>query len=157
MLEFIERVPNCFERSCAMGHFTASAFLLNRPMTHACLLHHTKLNLLVQPGGHCDGDPDVLQVALKEAQEETGIAQITPLTPDIFDIDIHLIPANAKEAAHYHFDIRFLLHAYGDDTLVQNHESRALRWVAQDEYPAPDMASNESVVRMFEKWKQLKL
>lgn len=155
MLEFIIHVPNCFERSCRLGHFTASAFLLNVDMTSTCLLHHAKLNLWVQPGGHADGDPDLRAVALKEAQEETGIQEIRLLEEGIFDIDIHLIPDSSKEAAHYHFDVRFLLHAYGDDTLIQNHESNGLRWVAHDEYPWQGLLAEPSVMRMFEKWKKL--
>ena len=146
MFEFLETCDDCFLRSCSVGHFTASAFLLNKNMTHVCLMHHAKLDKWMQLGGHCDGDHDVLSVAIKEAQEESGIKNIRPIKTDIFDIDMHLTPANSKDEAHYHFDIRFLLHAYNDDRLVQNHESKALRWVdfASDEIP-------ENVVRMFRK------
>jgi hypothetical protein len=149
MLEFIMTCDDCFLRSCRVGHFTASAFLLNKNRTHACLMHHTKLNQWMQLGGHCDGDPDVLNVAIKEAQEESGIKNISPISHDIFDIDIHLIPPNHKDEAHYHFDIRFLLHAYDDDRLVKNHESNELRWVKTGDKDIP-----QNVIRMFEKWKK---
>jgi 8-oxo-dGTP pyrophosphatase MutT (NUDIX family) len=113
-------------------------------------MHHRKLNLWVQLGGHCDGDANVLAVAIKEAQEESGIMHIEPLSLQIFDVDIHLIPANAKEAEHYHYDIRFLLGAQSDEEFVQNSESKELRWISKD---AKQMPTNErSVVRMFEKW-----
>ena len=56
------------------------------------LMHHTKLDKWFQLGGHCDGDPDVINVAIKEASEESGIKNIKPLSLEIFDIDIHLIP-----------------------------------------------------------------
>lgn len=147
MLELLATCDDCFLRSCRVGHFTASAFLLNKNMTHACLMHHAKLDKWVQPGGHCDGDFDVLNVAIKEAQEETGILELKPVSSEIFDIDMHLIPPNSKEGAHYHFDIRFLLHAYNNDTLIKNHESKDLKWFDNSDVKVP-----LNVLRMFKKW-----
>lgn len=149
MIEFLSSCEDCFLRSCRVGHFTSSAFLLNREKTHILLMHHSKLDRWMQLGGHCDGDHDVANVAIKEAKEESGINKIKTIGTDIFDLDIHLIPANKKEAAHYHFDIRFLLHAYGDDMPQKNHESKELRWISiHDEYiPSQEI----SVLRMFEK------
>ena len=148
MLEFLIACDDCFLRSCRVGHFTSSAFLLNKNMTHVCLMHHTKLDKWMQLGGHCDGDYDILNVAIKEAQEESGIKNIKPIKEEIFDIDVHLIPPNINDEAHYHFDIRFLLHAYDDDTLIKNHESQELRWVKSNDKDVP-----ENVFRMFKKWR----
>ena len=149
MLELIDCCPDCFLRSCRVGHFTASAFLLNKEMTHVLLMHHTKLDKWMQLGGHCDGDSDVLNVAIKEAQEESGIINIRALKSDIFDIDIHLIPPTEKEASHYHFDIRFLLHAHLDDKFTKNHESKELKWIEKTSKNIP--SESESVLRMFRK------
>lgn len=150
MLELLSTCDDCFLRTCRVGHFTASALLLNKDMTKVCLMHHRKLDKWMQLGGHCDGDPAVLTVAIKEAQEESGIINIKPVKEDIFDLDIHLIPANAKDEVHYHFDIRFLLHAYDNDTLVKNHEAKALKWVAKTTPNLP-----KSVSRMVEKLKSM--
>lgn len=149
MLELIVTCDDCFCRSCRVGHFTASAFLLNKELTHALLMHHRKLDKWIQLGGHCDGDPDILGVAIKEAQEESGISEIKPVNDRIFDIDIHLVPPINKDEAHYHFDIRFLLHAYKDDRVCKNHESKALRWVRKDAMNIPSVS--DSVRRMFRK------
>ncbi len=154
MLELLDNCDDCFLRSCRVGHFTASALLLNKDLSKVLLMHHRKLDIWVQPGGHCDGDADVLNVAIKESQEESGIIDIKPLSQEIFDLDIHLIPPSKKEEAHYHFDVRFLLHAYNDDNLVQNHESKELRWVDKDARNAP--TKSRSVLRMFEKLMVLK-
>lgn len=150
MLNFIKEHDDCFERSLAIGHITASAWLVNKEQTHALLMHHTKLDRWFQLGGHCDGDPDVLRVAVKEAQEESGITHIAPLSDTIFDIDIHLIPANSKEQEHYHYDVRFLLQVTSDEKVVQNGESKELRWIGKnrDELPTNEL----SVIRMFNKW-----
>lgn len=150
MIEFIEEHPNCFERSLTIGHITASAWLLNKNHSKALLMHHSKLEKWFQLGGHCDGNPDVLTVATKEAQEESGIINITPISKDIFDIDIHLIPENPKEKAHYHYDVRFLLQVTSDEQVIQNNESKELRWIEKDLSGLP--TQNQSVVRMFKKW-----
>lgn len=150
MLNFIKAHDDCFERSLAIGHITASAWLVNKEQTHALLMHHTKLDRWFQLGGHCDGDPDVLGVAIKEAQEESGIMHIAPLSNKIFDIDIHLIPANSKEKEHYHYDVRFLLQVTSDEQVVQNGESKELRWIGKNKNELP--TAELSVTRMFNKW-----
>jgi 8-oxo-dGTP pyrophosphatase MutT (NUDIX family) len=115
-------------------------------------MHHAKLDRWLQLGGHCDGDVDVLAVAIKEAQEESGIIGIKPVSPEIFDIDIHLIPANKNEQEHYHYDVRFLLQVTSDEEIVSNRESKELRWIKKDSSQLP---TNElSVIRMFKKWSQ---
>ena len=149
MIKFIESNENCFERSLAIGHITASSWLLNKGRSKALLMHHSTLGRWLQPGGHCDGDPDVLRVAIREAREESGITQIEPISKNIFDIDIHLIPENGREKSHYHYDVRFLLRVASDEEVVKNLESKELRWVGKDKSELP---TNElSVVRMFNK------
>jgi len=150
IIDFITQYDQCFERTLEIGHITASSWLLNKSGTHALLMHHAKLNMWVQLGGHCDGDPDVLAVAIKEAQEESGIMGIKPINTTIFDIDVHLIPANSREKEHYHYDIRFLLQVTSDEPVIQNSESKALSWFNKNVLELP---TNElSVVRMFKKW-----
>lgn len=155
MMDFIERYTECFERSLLIGHVTASALLINKEGTHCLLMHHAKLNQWFQLGGHCDGDSDVARVALREAQEESGINNITLAMPGIFDIDIHTIPANSKEPEHDHYDIRFLLKVTSDENIIQNSESKELRWIANADSQMP--SCNESVVRMVNKWGKLHL
>lgn len=149
-LTFVEQNPDCFERSLTSGHITGSAWLLNKDKTHALLMHHTKLDRWFQLGGHCDGDADVLAVALKEAQEESGIQHIAAMNKTIFDVDVHLIPANATHSAHYHYDIRFLLHVTSNEEIIHNHESKELRWISKNPQELPTTAP--SVTRMFHKW-----
>ncbi|MFT6765505.1 MAG: 8-oxo-dGTP pyrophosphatase MutT (NUDIX family) [Alteromonas naphthalenivorans] len=152
-LEFVNQHEDCFERTLEIGHITGSGWLLNKEETKALLLHHTKLDRWFQLGGHCDGDSDVLAVTTKECQEESGINGIEPLSLKIFDIDIHTIPARLHEPEHDHYDIRFLLKVTSDEKLVQNRESKELRWISKDPSELP--TQERSVTRMFEKWLQL--
>lgn len=154
MINFIRRHPDCFERTLITGHITASAWLLNQDYSQALLMHHNKLDRWFQLGGHCDGDHDVLAVAIKEAQEESGVTEITPVNINIFDIDIHLIPDTPKEKAHYHYDVRFLLNVISNEQIKQNSESKELRWITKNIQTLP--TDNPSVVRMFHKWLSLK-
>lgn len=150
MIKFIADHENCFERSLLVGHITGSSWLLNKEKTHALMMHHAKLDQWFQLGGHCDGNPDVMAVALQEAQEESGISTIMPISNHIFDIDIHLIPENSKEKAHYHYDICFLLAVTSNEQITQNNESKELRWISKNINELP--TSNSSVVRKFNKW-----
>ena len=150
ILAFIEKYEDCFKRSLEVGHITASAWILNNDKSKALLMHHAKLDKWFQLGGHCDGNPDVLAVALKEAQEESGIQKIVPISREIFDIDIHLIPANSREKEHYHYDIRFLLQVTSSEDIIQNRESKELRWINKNSKELP--TNNPSVIRMFNKW-----
>jgi 8-oxo-dGTP pyrophosphatase MutT (NUDIX family) len=152
MISFLNEHPNCFERSCLQGHFTGSCWLLSRDKQKALIMHHKKLNIWVQLGGHCDGDKDVLQVALKEAMEESGIHSISPLSHEIFDIDIHPIPERKNEPAHIHLDVRFLLGVDDDENFTQNDESFELKWLdIHDENFPPYLE------RMVKKWRSLYL
>ena len=146
-IHFIEQHPDCFERSLLTGHVTGSAWIVNKQGTHVLMMHHKKLDKWFQPGGHCDGDPDVMAVAAKEAFEETGI-EVRLLTPAVFDVDHHVIPARKDIPEHIHYDIRFLLRAKTKDFLVSD-ESNALAWFKVKD--VIDGAFDESLVRMAKK------
>ena len=113
------------------------------------MTHHRKLGRWLQPGGHADGEADIANVALREAMEESGINDISALSDQIFDIDIHEIPARGKEPAHFHYDCRFLLQATHDDYVVSE-ESYDLRWIGAHEIPS--FTDEASVLRMLRKW-----
>jgi len=145
---FIDAHPDCFHRACPTGHVTGSAWIVDASGDRALLTHHRKLGLWLQPGGHCDGDPDPLAVALREAREETGL-EVRALDESIFDLDVHPIPARGHEPAHHHFDVRFLVRAANDRFRVSE-ESRALAWVPAD--AVVTLTERESVLRMARKW-----
>ena len=150
-VNFVREHPRCFERDCWAGHVTGSAWLVNGSRDAVLLTHHKKLDRWLQVGGHSDGVADPLQVAIREAEEESGLA-VEVCDPAIFDVDIHEIPARKSDPSHYHFDVRFALVSSQDDAFRVSDESHALAWV-----PVSDMGAytNEvSVVRMAEKWLQ---
>ena len=127
MLRFAADHADALLRSCPAGHFTGSALVVDATGEHTLLLFHTKLQRWLQPGGHADGDANLVAVALREATEETGIIGLS-IDPDPLDLDIHAIRPPG-EAPHLHLDVRFLVVAPADAVVQGNHESEALRWV----------------------------
>lgn len=156
---FVEAHSQCFERSLAVGHVTASALVVNPKLDQVLLLHHRKLKKWLQLGGHCDGNADTKKIALKEAHEESGLPlnelsflnyeNSTPEKVVAFDLDIHVIPERKQEAAHKHYDIRYLILADPLTPLRPNHESNDLRWFTLNE--AKQITSELSMHRQFEK------
>ena len=146
---FVEAHADCFERSLQIGHITGSAWVVDRQRAHALLTHHRKLNKWLQLGGHADGDPDILRVALREAREESSLDAIRPISENIFDVDIHVIPARGVEPEHLHYDVRFLLEADRSAPLTVSEESRSLAWMPLDEIIRVN--PEESMARMVAK------
>jgi 8-oxo-dGTP pyrophosphatase MutT (NUDIX family) len=148
-LSFLHSAPDAFDRHHLAAHFTGSAWLVSADGTRVLLTHHRKLDRWLQLGGHADGDRDLSAVALREAEEESGLVGLV-LEPGIFDIDRHVIPARNDVPEHWHYDVRYVVRADGEDFIVGD-ESHALAWRPI----APiveDPAADASLRRMARKW-----
>jgi 8-oxo-dGTP pyrophosphatase MutT (NUDIX family) len=152
-LELLEH-PDAFQRHHLPGHITGSSWILDSSRKFVLLVHHGTLNKWLQPGGHADGEENVLNVALREAQEETGVNHFRLLYPTIFDLDIHPIPARANFPDHLHYDIRFLFEADKQEKVVVSEESHDVAWMPIDELKKLT-GDNRSVMRMAEKARRL--
>ncbi len=151
---FLRRFPtHWWQRSNTEGHVTASTMVVNRDKKYTLLLHHAKLNRWLQPGGHLDTtDDSPAEGALREAREESGIATLSLVSEKLFDVDVHPIPARGSgataEAAHLHYDVRYLVIADSDDVTLSN-ESTGFEWRPLEGLIADD--SDESISRMARK------
>lgn len=143
-------VPDGFLRNNLEGHFTGSAWLVSADGQRVLLTHHRKLARWLQLGGHADGDSDLARVALREAEEESGLSDLE-VEPEIFDLDRHWIPARADVPGHWHYDVRFVVHARGSEEFVVSEESHALAWRTIGEIAA-DANADESLRRMARRW-----
>ena len=152
MLELSQNGAACEARHFEPGHFTASAFVLSPDRSELVLIHHKKLGIWVQPGGHVEpSDADLNQAARREVKEEVGLGELAPFDGDaaaLFDVDIHLIPARKGDPAHEHFDVRYAFVASTRE-LVHSDEVLAQRWVKLAEVEG--IGSDRSVLRAVEK------
>jgi 8-oxo-dGTP pyrophosphatase MutT (NUDIX family) len=152
MIALLDSCADCFTRSAFPAHFTGSALVVNADGSRALLHHHRKLDRWLQFGGHCDGDEDVLRVARREAQEESGIDGLIVASVRPFDLDLHEIPAHGVEPRHWHYDVRYVLIAPENAVSCTSSESRELRWFTPSEME--ELPLDEGLQRMVGKWRR---
>lgn len=155
MIALLDSAPGCFDRNQFPAHFTGSALVVSADGARTLLNHHRFLNRWLQFGGHCDGEEDVLAVARREAEEESGIAGLILASARPFDLDIHAIPENPKrcEPAHEHYDIRWVLIAPEDAVCRVSEESHDLQWFAPSELGGLEL--DPGMLRLLGKWQAL--
>ena len=149
--QLLDDATDPFVRERVEGHFTGSAWVVGADGTRTLLTHHRKLQRWLQLGGHADGDRDLARVALKEAEEESGLSGLVLEDPAIFDIDKHWIPERKDVPGHWHYDVRFVIRALGGEAFVLSEESLELAWRPVTEVAA-DPESDESMQRMARRW-----
>ena len=148
VLDFCATHPDALERTCPEAHLTATAHVVDPADGRFVLLHHRKIGRWVHPGGHADGDSDLAAVALREAEEETGLAGLRVVQPAV-DLDVHVFEAPG-EPRHLHLDLRFVVLAPPGSAAAPppgNDESTAIRWVRRDDLDALGIATDDSVRR----------
>lgn len=150
-IDFVNHHEDVFDRHLLPAHVTGSAWVVSPDREQVLLLHHRKHGRWFQPGGHADGDADILRVALRECAEETGLdfEQIQLIDSQIFDVDIHTIPATGDMPQHEHIDIRFAMEIDDRLEIPGNHESNAVEWSAL--HRVLHYNNSRSTYRMLEK------
>lgn len=138
MLEYIDVVQDILVRDNTAAHFTVSAWIVNEDYTKIVMVYHNIYDSWSWTGGHVDGDSNFLRVALKEAEEETGLKDLTPLSEDIYGLEILEVPGHIKKGQqippHLHLNVTYLLQASELDTLsIKPDENSAVAWMALDE------------------------
>lgn len=138
ILQFIDRNPDALLRSNLAAHITASAFVVNQHMDQIVFAYHHIYQSWAWVGGHADGNPDLLDVALREAKEETGLTSIKPFTNDMFTIDVIYVHHHLKKGRyvpdHLHLNATYLLVADENEVPFANpEEHQDVRWFRIDE------------------------
>lgn len=138
ILSFIDRNPDALYRTNLTAHITSSAFVVNQKMTKILFAYHNIYDSWSWVGGHNDGNPDLLAVAIEEAIEETGIQTVIPYSSEIFTIDVIYVKNHIKKNKyvpdHLHLNATFLLIADESEPLTINHaENSGVKWFDIDD------------------------
>jgi len=128
LIAFVMAQEDCFDRRQPAGHVVASAWIVSPDRKQTLLLHHRSLGKWLQPGGHVENDPSLIDAARRELVEETGLKKFRLLSGEIFDVDVHTIPARGREPEHPHYDVRFIFEASPHAALKPSEEAVELRW-----------------------------
>lgn len=137
ILDFISKNDNVLVRENEIAHMTSSGFIVNKDRTKVLMIHHNIYNSWGWTGGHADGDSDLLEVAIKEAKEETGITNVRPIIDDICCIDILTVKGHIKKgkyvAPHLHLSVAYVLEAdEAEEVKVKEDENSGVKWVDID-------------------------
>lgn len=133
MLSLLDAKPDIYMRENQVAHMTASAWLLNKTHDKVLMIYHNIYHSWSWTGGHADGDRDLLAVAKREAEEETGVTDIKAVTEDIFSIEILTVDGHEKRGiyvpSHLHLNVTYLLEADEEEVLrVKPDENSGVKW-----------------------------
>ncbi|MBU1094281.1 MAG: NUDIX hydrolase [Firmicutes bacterium] len=133
ILQFIKLNNDCLLRSNLIAHITSSAIVVNKKMDKVLFIHHNIYNSWGWVGGHNDGNPNLLEVAIKEAIEETGVTHITPYNNEVLGIDVIYVENHIKNGKfigdHLHLNATFLLIADENEKLIiKEDENSGVKW-----------------------------
>lgn len=137
ILRYMDQCPDVLTRANETAHLTASAWVVNPERTRALMIYHNIYDSWAWPGGHADGEADLMSVAMREVREETGVADLRPASEEIFSLEILPVSAHFKRGRyvvpHLHLNLTYLLVA-GDkqQTRAKPDENSGVRWFDLD-------------------------
>ena len=154
MLDYINTFDNVLTRENEFGHFTASSWAVNKEKTKVLMIYHNIYKSWAWVGGHADGDADLLHVALKEAEEETGLKNIKPIQENIFSLEIICVNGHVKRgkyvSSHVHLNCTYLLEADENEELhIKEDENSGVKWIDIDK--AVDASNEENMKPIYQK------
>ena len=138
MLKYIDDFDDVLTRNNVYGHFTSTAFILNKQRTKILMIYHNIYKSWAWVGGHSDGDSDLLKVAIKEAKEETGLKSVIPILDNIYSLEILTVNGHFKRGkyvgSHVHLNITYLLEADEKEEIrIKEDENSGVKWISIDE------------------------
>lgn len=138
ILYSINVLENILTRDNEIAHMTSSSFVVNKEKSKVLMVHHNIYNSWSWTGGHADGEEDLLKVAIREVQEETGVKNVYPVGEDIFSLDVLPVLSHIKKgkyvAAHLHLSLAYLLEADEAELLtIKSDENSDVKWIPIEE------------------------
>lgn len=154
MIEYINTFRDALTRENKMCHFTASNWIVNKEKTKILMAYHNIYKSWAWTGGHADGESNLLNVALREAEEETGLKNLKVISDGIFSLQILTVDSHIKRgkfiSSHLHLDCCFLLEADENEMLkIKEDENSGVKWIDIDK--AVEMSNEEDMKPIYKK------
>ena len=133
ILEWIRNNDNAFLRENTVAHVTASAWVVNKDRSRVLMVYHNIYDSWSWLGGHADGETDLLSVAIRELQEESGICHVRPVSEEIFSVESLTVDGHVKRgeyvSSHLHLNVTYLLEASDEESLsIKKDENSGVAW-----------------------------
>lgn len=137
-LHYLDLFDNLYTRENKIAHISASCWIVNEHFDKVLMVHHNIYQSYSWVGGHADGDHNLLEVALREAKEETGVTSLKRLDNEIFAIDILPVFGHMKHnqyvSSHLHLNVTYACTCNEKDPLfVKEDENSDVCWIAIDD------------------------
>ena len=138
MLRYLDQFDDLFKRENQLAHFTASSWVVNRDRTKVLMVYHNIYQSWAWMGGHMDGETDFLATAIRETKEETGVEQVTPVSQELFSLEILSVDGHVKNGkqvgTHVHLNLTYLLEAdETQETNIKPDENSGVAWMGLEE------------------------
>lgn len=146
ILKYMNTFDDVFTRKNEFGHFTASSWAVNKQRTKVLMIYHNIYKSWAWTGGHADGETNLLETAIRELKEETGVKNVKILDNDIFSLEIIHVDGHIKRgkyvSSHVHLNLTYLLEVDENEVLqIKEDENSGVKWVNIDEV---ENVSNEN-------------
>ena len=140
ILYWLEHEPNVFSRDNYAAHFTASSWVVSPDRKKVLMIYHNIYNSWAWMGGHADGEKNLMSVALRETQEESGIKELVPLSGGIFSMEILTVDGHMKRgkyvSSHLHLNLTYLFEADPKAEIrIKPDENSGVSWFRTGELP----------------------
>ncbi len=137
-----------------LGLFTASFCVMYETLDKVLMVHHLIYRTWAWTGGHADGDDDLLRVAIREAQEETGVQDLKPLTGEMDSLDVLPVYGHLRRGeyvgTHLHLNASYILIASEEEAVRQkDDENDGVQWIPMDRLV--DYSNEPYLIRIYEK------
>ena len=151
ILSLLSSGQDLYTRDNPVAHLTASSWVVSPDRKQVLLIYHNLYRSWAWMGGHADGDRDLCRVALRETREESGLQDLTLVSPDIFSLESLTVDGHEKRgkfvSSHLHLNVTYLLEADPRQPIrVKPDENSGVAW-----FPVEEVAGKVSEPWMMQR------
>ena len=151
ILSLLSSGQDLYTRDNPVAHLTASSWVVSPDRKQVLLVYHNLYRSWSWMGGHADGDRDLCRVALRETREESGLEDLTLVSPEIFSLESLTVDGHEKRgnyiSSHLHLNVTYLLEADPSQPIrVKPDENNGVAW-----FPVEEVAGKVSEPWMMQR------